>query len=492
MNGLAACLLLAHATAAQQGLQVLHDAHCVEARASFLGAHLQETNGTARVALDLQLTALSTCDERTKVLVDASAEDALADGDDGLEVCVLWVSMTGAERRTSRCYGGGQPARVEWDLTAALRQRYRLVAWPARGAWPGAFAGASHTLSFDADLGAAAFPPPHLIFTAHEHGATLAGQERRACDPLHLYAGTQHRDTDENWYHFTFGMLLPLAARLSERDDACAAVGRRPPPTVLYVRRCGFRRTLVEAVGTDDFRLVDLSGKPPPQNMSLEVLPRMDYWSDQAHALLELLARGERGRAWLHERFVEPTAGTACVFQTRAARPGRRPFAIANFEALAEAYASKSRCKTRVAPDPTGLTLAEQVQAHADASLLVAPHGVALCRNQIVAATDAPDSLVDLRTGAGLAHAAWLPEGTCVVEVLPKSKSADRQLRGVAAAFGLRTARIYVDDDDGGEVALEALVGAVEACAAPPKPEWQRSADAHPNDLGRLVVPDVT
>ena len=36
------------------------------------------------------------------------------------------------------------------------------------------------------------------------------------------------------------------------------------------------------------------------------------------------------------------------------------------------------------------------------------------------------------------------------------------------------------------------LVDAVEACAAPPKPEWQRSADAHPNDLGRLVVPDVT
>ena len=468
MNGLAALLLLVHA-AAQQGLQVLHDAHCVEARASFLGAHLQETNGTARVALDLQLTALSTCDKHTKVLVDASAEDALADGDDGLEVCVLWVSMTGAERRTSRCYGGGQPARVEWDLTAALRQRYRLVAWPARGAWPGAFAGASHTLSFDADLGAAAFPPPHLIFTAHEHGATLAGQERRACDPLHLYAGTQHRDTDENWYHFTFGMLLPLAARLSERDDACAAVGRRPPPTVLYVRRCGFRRALVEAVGTDDFRLVDLSGKPPPQNISLEVLPRMDYWSDQAHALLELLARGERGRAWLLERFAEPTAGAACVFQTRAARPGRRPFAIANFEALAEAYGSTGKCEvTRVAPDPTGLTLAEQIQAHADASLLVAPHG------------------------AGLAHAAWLPEGACVVEVLPKSKSADRQLRGVAAAFGLRTARIYVDDDDGGEVALAALVGAVEACAAPPKPEWQRSADAHPNDLGRLVVPDVT
>ena len=104
----------------------------------------------------------------------------------------------------------------------------------------------------------------------------------------------------------------------------------------------------------------------------------------------------------------------------------------------------------------------------------------------------APDSLVDLRTGAGLAHAAWLPEGACVVEVLPKSKSADRQLRGVAAAFGLRTARIYVDDDEGGEVALAALVGAVDACAAPPKPEWQRSADAHPNDLGRLVVPDVT
>ena len=163
MNGPAALLLLLHATTAQQGLQVLHDAHCVEARAAFLGAHLQETNGTARVALDLQLTAVSTCDERTKVLVDASAEDALADGDDGVEVCVLWVSMTGAERRTSRCYGGGQPARVEWDLTAALRQRYRLVAWPARGAWPGAFAGASHTLSFEADLGAAAFPPPHLI-----------------------------------------------------------------------------------------------------------------------------------------------------------------------------------------------------------------------------------------------------------------------------------------------------------------------------------------
>ena len=387
MNGLAALLLLVQA-AAQQGLQVLHDAHCVEARASFLGAHLQETNGTARVALDLQLTALSTCDKHTKVLVDASAEDALADGDDGLEVCVLWVSMTGAERRTSRCYGGGQPARVEWDLTAALRQRYRLVAWPARGAWPGAFAGASHTLSFEADLGAAAFPPPHLLFTSHEHGATLAGRARRACDgsPLHLYAGTQHRDTDENWYHFTFGMLLPLAARLSERDDACAAVGRRPPPTVLYVRRCGFRRALVEAVGTDDFRLVDLSGKPPPQNVSLEVLPRMDYWSDQAHALLELLARGARGRAWLLERFAEATTGAACVFQTRAARPGRRPFAIANFEALAEAYSAKSRCETRVAPDPTGLTLAEQIQAHADASLLVAPHGVALCRNQIVAA----------------------------------------------------------------------------------------------------------
>ena len=36
----------------------------------------------------------------------------------------------------------------------------------------------------------------------------------------------------------------------------------------------------------------------------------------------------------------------------------------------------------------------------------------------------------------------------------------------------------------------EAVAEAVEACAAPPKPEWQRSADAHPNDLGRLVVPD--
>ena len=215
--------------------------------------------------------------------------------------------------------------------------------------------------------------------------------------------------------------------------------------------------------------MVDLSGKPPPQNISLEVLPRMDYWSDQAHALLELLARGERGRAWLLERFAGPTTGAACVFQTRAARPGRRPFAIANFEALAEAYGSTGKCEvTRVAPDPTGLTLAEQIQAHADASLLVAPHG------------------------AGLAHAAWLPEGACVVEVLPKSKRADRQLRGVAAAFGLRTARIYVDDDEGGEVALEALVDAVEVCAAPPKPEWQRSADAHPNDLGRLVVPDVT
>ena len=113
----------------------------------------------------------------------------------------------------------------------------------------------------------------------------------------------------------------------------------------------------------------------------------MDYWSDQAHALLELLARGARGRAWLLERFAEATTGAACVFQTRAARPGRRPFAIANFEALAEAYGSTGKCEvTRVAPDPTGLTLAEQIQAHADASLLVAPHGVALCRNQIVAA----------------------------------------------------------------------------------------------------------
>ena len=84
----------------------------IASRRAFPGAHLQETNGTARVALDLQLTALSTCDDRTKVLVDASAEDALADADDGLEVCVLWVSMTGAERRTSRCYGGGQPARA--------------------------------------------------------------------------------------------------------------------------------------------------------------------------------------------------------------------------------------------------------------------------------------------------------------------------------------------------------------------------------------------
>jgi hypothetical protein len=55
----------------------------------------------------------------------------------------------------------------------------------------------------------------------------------------------------------------------------------------------------------------------------------------------------------------------------------------------------------------------------------------------------------------------------------------------VAAAFGLRTARIYVDDG-GGEVSLEALVAAVEACAAPPEPSWRRSADAHPNDLGRL------
>ena len=117
-------LVLLHATAAQQGLQVLHDAHCVEARASFLGAHLQETNGSARVALDLQLTALSTCDEGTKVLVDASADYALADGDDGLEVCVLWVSTTGANRRTSRCYARGQPARVEWDLTASMQQRY--------------------------------------------------------------------------------------------------------------------------------------------------------------------------------------------------------------------------------------------------------------------------------------------------------------------------------------------------------------------------------
>ena len=144
-------------------------------------------------------------------------------------------------------------------------------------------------------------------------------------------------------------MLLPLAAgyQRAPTPRACAAVGRRPPPTVLYVRRCGFRRALVEAVGTDDFRLVDLSGKPPPQNISLEVLPRMDYWSDQAHALLELLARGARGRAWLLERFAEATTGAACVFQTRAARPGRRPFAIANFEALAEAYGSTGKCEVR-------------------------------------------------------------------------------------------------------------------------------------------------
>ena len=148
-------------------------------------------------------------------------------------------------------------------------------------------------------------------------------------------------------------MLLPLAARLSERDDACAAVGRRPPPTVLYVRRCGFRRALVEAVGTDDFRLVDLSGKPPPQNVSLEVLPRMDYWSDQAHALLELLARGARGRAWLLERFAEPTTGAACVFQTRAARPGRRPFAIANFGGARRGLRSKVAVRDagRAGPD---------------------------------------------------------------------------------------------------------------------------------------------
>lgn len=462
-NRLAAILLLVHATAAQHGLQVLHDAHCVEARASFLGAHLQETNGSARVALDLQLTAVSTCDEGTKVLVDASADYALADGDDALEVCVLWVSTTGADRRTSRCYAQGQPARVEWDLAASMHQRYRLVAWPARAAWPGAFAGASHALSFEADLGAAAFPPPTLLFTANEHGATLKGRERRDCDgrSLILYAGTQHRDTDENWYHFTFGMLLPLAARLSERDDACAAASRRPPPTVLYVRRCGFRRALVEAVGTDDFRLVDLSAKATPPNLALEVLPRMDFWSDQAHALLELLARGERGRAWLLDRFAEHKTGAACVFQTRAARPGRRSFTVENFEGLAEAYAKASLCEVRVAPDPTGLTLVEQIQAHADAALLVAPHG------------------------AGLAHAAWLPKGACVVEVLPRSKIHDRQLKGVAAAFGLRTARIYVDDG-GGEVPLEALVAAVEACAAPPEPSWRRSADAHPNDLGRL------
>ena len=51
---------------------------------------------------------------------------------------------------------------------------------------------------------------------------------------------------------------------------------------------------------------------------------------------------------------------------------------------LAAAYANASRCATDVVPDPTGLPLRDQIDAHAGGALLVAPHG------------------------AGLVHAAWL------------------------------------------------------------------------------------
>ena len=109
--------------------------------------------------------------------------------------------------------------------------------------------------------------------------------------------------------------------------------------------------------------------------MSLEVLPRMDYWSDQAHALLELLARGERGRAWLHEALPKRRRAPR-AFSRRGPRGragGRSPSRI--LSARLPAARSTGKCEvTRVAPDPTGLTLAEQIQAHADAGLLVAPH----------------------------------------------------------------------------------------------------------------------
>ena len=437
---------------------VVSEAYCTEARADFLGFYLKEDDASgARIGVDLRLAAVAEdCGPEGR---GAEHVAGRAGGDAALELCALWVE-TGGSSHSTRCYGPSDMPRV--DVAIAPRQRHKLLAWPRYAEWPDAVAGASASLALESDLGPAAFPLPTLVFEKTAAGAALRqrAEERRCDEPLDLYAGVFASSSDAFFYHFFYGILLPAAAAVGRRADACAA----PAATTLYVRRCSFHRMLAEAAtfpGAPAFTLVDLADAPPPAR-PLDVLRRMDAWAPgTTHALLELLERGPRGRDWLRGPAARDDG--RCLFQDRAPAPGRRDFGIAGLGDLAAAYANASRCATAIVPDPTGLPLRDQIDAHAGGALLVAPHG------------------------AGLVHAAWLSPGACVVELLPEAKRRDAQLAAAAAAFGLRTARVFAES--GETVGLPALLDAVARCAAPAAPAWRRRRDAAPDDLGVLEMP---
>lgn len=450
---------------------VVSEAHCTFARAEFLGAYLHEDARGPRIGLDLGLSVGSDC--------GGDGCDA-SDVDGGPEVCVLWVETTptGDGSHSTKCYGVEEMPRIEVALRPG-RRTFRLLAWPRWPAWPDAVAGGTAALRLTADLGPATFPVPGLLFSALGGTAFSLTSQREgvgcAEGPYDLYTGVFASSSDAHWYHFALGILFPIAAALGRIDDACGAA--RPEVTV-YVRRCSFHRVLAElardeATGGPRFTLVDVGDGPAPRETPLAVLPRMDAWADgSTHALLELLGRGPRARDYLLDAAlgVEERDGTRCVFQTRdaAAAPGRRHFVVSNLGALAARFAAADpTCDTVLLDDPTGAPLRDQIADHARARLLVVPHG------------------------AGAAHAAWAPRGCCVVEVAPRHKRSDKMLHGLAVAFGLRTARVFVDDAAGGDLAWDDLRAAIAACAEPPRPRWTRDAAAGRDDLAAYRLPDA-
>ena len=174
----------------------------------------------------------------------------------------------------------------------------------------------------------------------------------------------------------------PPAARLSERDDACAAVGRRPPPTVLYVRRCGFRRALVGRSARTTFAR-RLPGSRRPKHFA-EVLPRMATGATRPRFVRAL--RAARGRAWLLERFGTDD-GRRVRVPDAGARPGRRSLAIANFgEDTRRGLRLNRKVRRPARRAGPAARRSPSRSRRTPRELLVAPHGVALCRNEIVAA----------------------------------------------------------------------------------------------------------
>ena len=224
----------------------------------------------------------------------------------------MWVSMTGAERRTAGATARPAGAR-RVDLTAALRQRYRLVAWP-RGARGPARSPARRTLSFEADLGRRFHAPSD--YTRRTSTARAAGGAR-ACDPLR---SAPARSTGP----MRTGIILFGHAAAPRRAAERRATPARPSD--------GDRHPCSTCGGAASGALVEVGGRlsvgrPLRQAGPKTTLGARADWSTRPAG--GLCARRARPRL-APRALCRSDDGRRGVF--RRGRGGQRPFAIATWK----------------------------------------------------------------------------------------------------------------------------------------------------------------